>query len=94
MSDKPLAKPIWWKNTYFLIAAFLVVIGIIGIAVGNATIRDPGQRPESNLYLIYFGAAVIMFVNGWLSHRLTVQHYKEQGGADDPAPAKLVENEI
>lgn len=85
MSDKPLPKPVWWKNTYFAIAAGLFVIGMIGMIMGGQTIRDPGQRPESSLSLIYLGAAVIMFVNGWLSHRLTVQHYIEQTGIDPSA---------
>jgi len=85
VSDKTPSIPVWWKNTYFLIAALLFIIGTVGLALGTATVRDPGQRPESNLSLVYYGAAVIMFVNGWLSHKLTVQHYYENVGSKEAA---------
>ncbi|KXK10121.1 MAG: hypothetical protein UZ18_ATM001002574 [Armatimonadetes bacterium OLB18] len=45
--------------------------------LGENSIRDPGQKREGGLVLIYFGGAVAMFINGWLSHRQTVQHYNE-----------------
>jgi hypothetical protein len=77
---KPLPKPAWHKNTYFWIAAVLFVLGILGLPFigGDRMIRDPGQKREDSLYLLYFGAAAIMFVNGYLSHRQTVQHYNEE----------------
>lgn len=77
---KPLPKPVWYKNTYFWIAAVLFVLGFIGLpfAGGDHAIRDPGQKKEGNLYLLYFAAAVVMFVNGWISHRQTVQLYEEE----------------
>lgn len=45
--------------------------------LGENSIRDPGQKREGGLVLIYFGGAVAMFINGRLSHRQTVQHYNE-----------------
>lgn len=66
-----------WKNTYFWIAGILVLVGVIGLAKGEGTIRDPGQRPEAHLALWYFAAALVMLVNGWLSHRLTVRDFEE-----------------
>lgn len=79
MSEKPPPKPVWWKNTYFWIAGILFIVAIYGLPFlgGEAAIRDPGQKREGGLVLIYFGASVVMLVNGWLSHRQTVQHYKE-----------------
>ena len=77
-SAKPTAPPNAIKNTYFWIAAILVVVGVVGLVRGGAAIRDPGQRPESSLALLYFGGAVVMAVNGWMSHRLTVQAYEEE----------------
>ncbi|MFQ3587721.1 MAG: hypothetical protein SNJ74_03215 [Fimbriimonadaceae bacterium] len=79
MSAKRIPKPAWYKNTYFWIASILFVIGILGLPflLGEESIRDPGQRRESGLVLIYFGGALVMFVNGWLSHRQTVQAYQE-----------------
>jgi hypothetical protein len=75
---KPLVKPAWYKNTYFWIAIILFVVGMIGLVRGDAAIRDPGQRREGGLALLYFGAAAIMFVNGYMSHRHTVQQYAEE----------------
>lgn len=74
--------PKWWKNTFFWIAFILFCIGIIGLPFfgGDKAIRDPGQEPESYLYLIYFGGAIVAWVNGWMSHRLTYQQYLEPRG--------------
>lgn len=77
VSKRPLPKPVWWKNTYFLISALLLIISMVGVAFGSHTIRDPGQRPESNLSLIYLLASVVMLVNGLISHRQTVMSYEE-----------------
>ena len=79
MREKKLPKPAWYKNTYFWIAGILFVIGIVGLPffAGQEAIRDPGQRRESGLTLIYLGGSLLMLVNGWLSHRQTVQHYEE-----------------
>lgn len=79
MSAKRIPKPAWYKNSYFWIAAILFVIGVLGVPflLGEEAIRDPGQRRESGLALIYFGGALVMLVNGWLSHRQTVQAYQE-----------------
>jgi len=73
--------PTWWKNTYFWIAAILFVVGVVGLIKGPDAIRDPGQKREDHLVvLIYFSGAVLMLVNGLLSHRQTVQHYREVVG--------------
>lgn len=80
MSRTP-SVPTWWKNTYFWIAAILFVVAIIGLIRGPEAIRDPGQKREDNLVvLIYFGGAVLMLINGLLSHRQTVMHYREVVG--------------
>ena len=77
MTQKPLPKPAWYKNTYFWIAAVLLILSFVGLIGGDATIRDPGQKREGSLWLIYFVASVVMLVNGLISHRMTVQHYNE-----------------
>jgi hypothetical protein len=81
---KPLPKPVWYKNTYFWLAGVLLVLAIVGLPFlgGDLAIRDPGQKRESNLYLIYLGASVVMFLNGYMSHRLTVQQYEEEQGSN------------
>jgi hypothetical protein len=77
---KPLPRPVWFKNTYFWIAGFLFLLGLVGLPFigGDQAIRDPGQKREGGLYLLYFGAGVVMLVNGVISHRQTVQHYEEE----------------
>jgi hypothetical protein len=79
VSSKTSSKPVWWKNTYFWIAGILFILGIIGLPflAGENAIRDPGQKREHGLPYLYFAGAIIMYINGWLSHRQTVQHYKE-----------------
>ena len=77
---KKLPKPVWYKNTYFWIAAVLLVLGFIGMPFlgGDKAIRDPGQKRESNLYLLYFVASITMLINGYVSHKQTVQQYDEE----------------
>jgi hypothetical protein len=71
-------KPVWFKNTYFWIAGILFILAVIGAVSGDQAIRDPGQKREGGLYLLYFVASVVMLVNGWLSHRQTVQQFEEE----------------
>ena len=83
MSDKkapkPLPKPAWYKNTYFWIAGVLFILGVIGLPFlgGDKAIRDPGQKREGFLFMIYFVACAVMLINGYISHRQTMQHYEE-----------------
>lgn len=77
MTQKKLAKPAWYKNTYFWISGILFIVGVIGLIAGENSIRDPGQKRENLLPLLYFAGSAIMLINGYLSHRQTVQHYNE-----------------
>ena len=88
MSQKKLPKPAWYKNTYFWIAGVLLLVALIGLPFvkGDAAIRDPGQKRETNLYIIYFVATAVMVGNGVMSHRQTVQQFEEQqeqGGEEE-----------
>ena len=81
MSDKRPVTPTkhsWLKNTYFWIAALLFILGIVGLAAGDNTIRDPGQRHENKLWLIYFAASVVMLVNGYISHKIWLSSFAEK----------------
>ena len=81
-SQKPLHKPVWYKNTYFWIAGVLFALSILGLPFlgGDDMIRDPGQKRENWLFLLYLVAGVVMLVNGYVSHQQTVQHYRESTG--------------
>ena len=78
---KPAGKPVWTKNTFFWIAGVLVLLAIAGIVFGDKAIRDPGQKIEKiPLFILYFVAAIVMAVNGVLSHRQTLQQHAEELG--------------
>jgi hypothetical protein len=88
--SRKLSKPVWYKNTYFWIAGILFVIGVIGLPfiAGEDAIRDPGQKRESGLSLLYFAGALVMLINGVISHRQTVQHYHELKDAEPEGLAR------
>ncbi len=79
-TKKPLPVPVWYKNTYFWIAGILFILAIIGLPFlgGDEAIRDPGQKRESHLFILYFVASAMMFVGGWISHRQTLQQFEEE----------------
>lgn len=68
----------WWKKTDFWIALILFIISIIGFARGNAAIADPGQDIDPRLAWLYLLAAVIMLINGILSHKQHLRDLEEQ----------------
>jgi hypothetical protein len=86
VSQKKLPKPAWYKNTYFWISGILFILFIVGLLGGDATIRDPGQKREGMLWLLYLVASGIMLLNGVMSHSQTVQHYRETVGDADETP--------
>ena len=75
--DKPPAKPVWWKNTFFWFGAILFVLAVVGAIFGEASIRDPGQVREAGLGWIYLAGAVVMLVNGLLTHNQAVRTYSD-----------------
>jgi len=83
VASKTLARPVWWKNTFFLFGILLVIIALIGLVRGESAIRDPGQIREGRLVMINLLAAVLMIANGLVSHRLAIQAYEEATGPED-----------
>ena len=57
----------------------LAALGVYGLPFlgGEGSIRDPGQKFETGLPVMYFIAAAVMFVNGIVSHRQTLQAYED-----------------
>jgi len=90
---KEATKPVWYKNTYFLISGILFILGIVGAVSGDHAIRDPGQKREGGLYLLYFVASVVMLVNGYISHQQTVQQFNEEQQAAPRKPEKPLEEQ-
>lgn len=74
---KTFPKPAWWKNTFFWFGGILFILAIVGLIGGEKTIRDPGQVRESGLVWIYLGGAVVMVVNGALTHGQAVRAFAE-----------------
>ncbi len=96
MSRKSFPKPVWYKNTYFWIAGILTLIAIVGMPffAGSEAIRDPGQKREGGLVLIYLGGAAVMLINGLLSHKQTVKAYEEHlESGEGPSVTMLTSNE-
>lgn len=77
----------WWKKTDFWIALILAVIGLIGLAQGNETIADPGQDVDPRLAWLYLLAALIMLINGILSHRQYLRELAEEKAKTGGQPA-------
>jgi hypothetical protein len=73
-------RPVWWKNTFFWFGGVLLILGLVGLG-GEQVIRDPGQVREGGLVLIFLAAGGLMLINGWLTHRQSVQHFEENGEA-------------
>ena len=61
------------------------VISIIGFARGNEAIADPGQDVDPRLAWLYLIAAVIMLINGILSHKQYLREQEEQKAKQPPA---------
>ncbi len=68
----------WWKKTDFWIALILFIIALVGFVRGNSAIADRGQDVDPRLAWLYLLAAVIMLVNGILSHKQYLKEHAEQ----------------
>jgi drug/metabolite transporter (DMT)-like permease len=88
VSQKPIREPVWYRNSYFWIAAILLILSILAIAMGQGAIRDPGQKREGGLWFWYLLACVVMAVNGWISHAQAMQAYREAVASGAVAPSK------
>lgn len=75
--EKKHPKPVWWKNTFFWFGGILFILAVVGLISGEDTIRDPGQVRENGLVWIYLGGAIVMVVNGALTHNQAVRAYAE-----------------
>jgi hypothetical protein len=71
-------KPAAWKNSFYWFAGLLFIVSIIGFVRGEGTIRDPGQVQESGLSFFYLAGAVIMVLNGWMTHQQAVKAFQEE----------------
>lgn len=86
MSAKGTPTPKWYKNTYFWIGAILLYVALFGLFRGEDSIRDPGQKRETGLVVMYLVAAGVSLLNGYFSHQKTVRDFNED--SNRPAPPK------
>ncbi len=77
----------WWKKTDFWIALILAAIGIVGLARGNEVIADPGQDVDPRLAWLYLLAALVMLINGILSHRQYLRELEAEKARKANQPA-------
>jgi hypothetical protein len=75
---KKPARPLWWKNSFYWFAAILLIVAVIGFVRGESAIRDPGQVFETGLPFFYLLGALIMFANGWMTHRHAAKRFEEE----------------
>ena len=71
------SKPAWWKNTFFWFGGLLFILAVVGLISGEKSIRDPGQVREAGLIWVYLGGAVVMMVNGMLTHGQALRAFSE-----------------
>jgi len=76
-TTKPVQRPRWWLNTYFLFGFILVVIAFLGFVRGSDFIRDPGQPDDAGLAWWYLFAAALFFISGFVSHQATVTQHAQ-----------------
>jgi hypothetical protein len=81
VSRKAPSQPVWWKNSFFIFGLILLGVALFGAVQGQEAIRDPGQKRENGLVLMYLGGAALMIINGYLTHRQAIQTYEEEGGS-------------
>lgn len=60
-----------YLNMFLIIGVALVLVSLAGFATNDRFLMEPGQAPNSNLSLIYLGAAALMIINGLVSIKLT-----------------------
>ena len=91
MGKKRIPKPAWWKNTFFWFGGVLALLAVWGAVTNEDKIRDPGQKYETGLVLLYAVGATVMLLNGWMTHKQAIQLYQETVGdeGEPAAPARI-----
>ena len=55
-----------WLNSFTVLAAILIAIGVIGFASGGHMVFDPGRDATGKEWVLYLLAGILMLVNGLL----------------------------
>ena len=63
----------------------MVVIAILGFVRGPRYVTDPGQPFTEALPWYYLLAAVLFFINGYISHQATVRAFRRSLSEENDA---------
>ena len=55
----------WW-NSFTILAAILIAIGVIGALSGGRMVFDPGRVSSGKEWILYLLAGALMLINGLL----------------------------
>lgn len=70
-----------YLNGFVVIGIVLLGISIAGMVGGNAMLTEPGDPVHWYMWLLYLAAAILMFVNGYVSIR-AAQHAHQADPTD------------
>ena len=65
-------------NMFILTGIGLIIASVAGFATQNKFLTEPGQVTNPQSSLIYFGAGVLMLINGWVSIRMAQATSREK----------------
>ena len=66
-----------WKSSFMWFGVALAGLAVWAFVRGDEAIRDPGQVREGNLAWFYLAGAVVMVVNGVISHKQALKAHDE-----------------
>ena len=72
-----------WLNSFTVLAAILIAIGVIGFASGGHMVFDPGRDTTGKEWVLYLLAGLLMLVNGLLPPASVRDEESYRPDADD-----------
>ena len=72
-------------NMFILTGICLIIASFVGFATQNKFLTEPGQITNPKSSLIYFGAGVLMLINGWVSIRMAQAAPQDKAKSPEPS---------